>query len=69
MTLGIGKQRELPRRPGDWRTAKGDMNAVPEHAVDEATEMAHRHGKPEPVSSGAKVPAKTDESAPGVGKG
>lgn len=43
MSLGIGKQRELPRRPGDWRTAKGDMNKVPEHALEEAEEMRRRH--------------------------
>jgi hypothetical protein len=48
MTLGIGKQRELPRRPGDWKSAQGDMNAVPESAGAEAEEMARRHTKTPP---------------------
>jgi hypothetical protein len=43
VTLGIGKQTELPRRPGDYRTAKGDMNAVPKNALGEAEEMRARN--------------------------
>jgi hypothetical protein len=43
VTLGIGKQNELPRRPGDYRTAKGEMNKVPESADVEATEMKARN--------------------------
>jgi hypothetical protein len=43
VTLGIGKQNELPRRPGDYRTAKGEMNQVPDNANVEATEMKARN--------------------------
>jgi hypothetical protein len=43
VTLGIGKQFELPRRPGDYKTAKGDMNAVPGDAEEEAGEMKARN--------------------------
>ena len=53
MTLRIGKQHELPRRPGDWRTSKGDMNAVPEEAVVEAEQMKDKFGQP----TGAPTPA------------
>jgi hypothetical protein len=42
VTLKIGKQRELPKRPGDYRTAKGDMNKVPDQAGEEADEMRRR---------------------------
>jgi hypothetical protein len=43
VTLGIGKQFELPRRPGDYKTAKGEMNDVPPRAQDEAGEMKARN--------------------------
>jgi hypothetical protein len=49
VTLKIGKQRELPKRPGDYRTAKGDMNAVPETAGDEAQEIRRRNNPPPPA--------------------
>jgi hypothetical protein len=43
VTLKIGKQRELPKRPGDYRTAKGDMNKVPDTASEEADEIRRRN--------------------------
>lgn len=43
VTLGIGKQNELPKRPGDYRTTKGDMNKVPDAAGVEADEMKARN--------------------------
>jgi hypothetical protein len=54
MTLRIGKQRELPQRPGDYRTAKGEMNKVPQTAEAEAEEIRRRRASPPPA------PAKKD---------
>lgn len=44
VTLRIGKQHELPRRPGDWKTSKGEMNAVPDEALVEAEQMKEKFG-------------------------
>jgi hypothetical protein len=54
VTLKIGKQRELPKRPGDYRTAKGDMNKVPDTASEEAGEIRRRNNPTSP-------PAKPDK--------
>lgn len=62
MTLRIGKQTELPRRPGDYRSAKGDMNEVPPAAAAEAAEMAVRHGRapaPPPAAETKEKKAQT----------
>ena len=48
MTLRIGKQHELPKRPGDYRTAKGDMNRIPDSANKEAEEIRRRTEKKGP---------------------
>lgn len=58
MTLGIGKQHELPKRPGDWKSAKGEMNQVPEAAEHEAAAMKHKSEKPKEPP----LPSTTDES-------
>jgi len=42
VTLGLGKQRELPRRQSEYRSARGDMNQVPRAAADEAEAMKVR---------------------------
>jgi len=42
MPLEIGKQHELPKRPSEYRTAKGDMNQVPKYAEEEAEQMTER---------------------------
>lgn len=61
VTLKIGKQHELPRRPGDWTTAKGKMNEVAENAADEAEEMKERFPEAGRTSSAA-VPAKPEDA-------
>jgi len=53
VTLKIGKQRELPKRPGDYRTAKGEMNTVPSDAQAEAEEMRRRRAAESPPAKPA----------------
>ena len=67
MTLKIGKQHEPPRRPGDWTSAKGKMNEVPEPAVDEAEAMKDRFPEATvgaPAAAPAAAPAKPAATTP-----
>ena len=53
VTLRIGKQHELPKRPGDYRPAKGDLNQVPPKAFDEAAAMKDKREPPVPAAEPA----------------